>query len=112
MVVEPEPRRGEIWWALSDKRRPVVVVQADFLNRSRSGWIIAVPLTTQLARAEAPGNVRVSARDSGLPRASVANVAQVAPLPRSGFRERVAALDHGLLRQIDEGLRLVLELDR
>jgi mRNA interferase MazF len=90
----------------------VVVVQADFLNRSRSGWILAVPLTTQLARAEAPGNVRVSARDSGLPRASVANVAQVAPLPRSGFRERVATLDRGLLLQIDEGLRLVLELDR
>ena len=112
MVDRPEPSRGEIWWAVADKRRPVVVVQADFLNRSRSGWILAVPLTTKLERGDAPGNVRLSTRDSGLGRASVANVAQVAPLPRVGFRERVGRLADSRLRQIDEGLSLVLGLQR
>ena len=66
MVEREQPRRGEVWWAVTDKRRPVVVVQADFLNRSRSDWILAVPLTTKLARAEVPGNVRLSRSDSGL----------------------------------------------
>ena len=112
-MVEPaQPIRGEIWWAVADKRRPVVVVQADFLNRSRTSWVLAVPLTTKLERGQAPGNVRLSPRDSGLTRASVANVAQVAPLPRLGFRERVGRVEESRLRLIDDGLRLVLGLER
>lgn len=110
MVDVREPRRGEVWWAASDKRRPVVVVQADFLNRSRTDWILAVPLTTNLARADAPGNVRLSRQDTGLPSASVANVAQVAPVHRSGLRDRVGAIPSNSAHQIDAGLRLVLSL--
>ena len=112
MVEPPEPRRGEIWWAVADKRRPVVVVQADFQNRSRTSRILAVPLTTKLERGQAPGNVRLSTRDTGLARASVANVTQVAPLPRVGFRERVGRLEESRLRLIDDGLCLVLGLKR
>lgn len=107
----PGPRRGEVWWAVADKKRPVVVVQADFLNRSRVGWILAVPLTSRLERAGAPGNVRLSRRHTGLSRASVANVSQVAPLPRSGFRQRVRRLPRELLERVDGGLRLVLWLE-
>jgi mRNA interferase MazF len=105
-----EPQRGEVWWAVADKKRPVVVVQADFLNRSRIGWILAVPLTSKLERAGAPGNVRLARAATGLSRASVANVSQVAPLPRSGFRERVRPLPGEVLDQVDRGLRLVLSL--
>ncbi len=110
MVDAPEPRRGEIWWAVADKRRPVVVVQADFLNRSRTTWVLAVPLTTNLRRSAVPGNVRLSRRDSGLSRSSVANVTQTAPLPRSGFRERVGKLSETQMIEIDKGLLLVLDL--
>lgn len=110
MSSSDQPRRGEIWWAVADKRRPVIVVQADFLNRSRIGWILAVPLTTQLLREGAPGNLRLARRDTGLPRASVAVVAKVAPLPRSGFRERVRPLPRQLMTRVDDGVRLVLGL--
>ena len=110
MVEAVGPRRGEIWWAVADKKRPVVVVQADFMNRSASHWILSVPLTTNLARAGMPGNVRLSKRDIGLGRSSVANVAQVAPLHRAGFAERVGRLAPPVLAQINDGLRLVLEL--
>lgn len=111
MVTTSGPRRGEVWWAIADKRRPVVVVQAEFLNRSSSPWILSVPLTSQLHREGLPGNVRLSRRASRLDRPSIANVAQVAPLPRSGFKERVALLDSAVLARIDAGLALVLELD-
>ena len=110
MVEGPEPRRGEIWWATADKRRPVVIVQADFLNRSKSTWILAVPLTTNLRRSEVPGNVRLAGRETGLGRASVANVTQTAPLPRFGYRERVGMLARPLMNRIDDGLLLVLGL--
>jgi len=110
VAARAQPRRGEIWWAVADKRRPVAIVQADFLNRSLMGWILAVPLTSNLARADVPGNVRLARRQTGLPRACVANVSQVAPLARSGFRERVGPLAAGLVEQLDEGLRLVFSL--
>jgi mRNA interferase MazF len=111
LVDRPEPRRGEIWWAVADKRRPVVVVQADFVNRSAINWILAVPLTTTLAWADAPGNVPLSRRQSGLPRKAVANVSQVAPLHRAGFAERVRVLPDDAVARIDAGLRLVMSLD-
>src|SRR6185295_12971597 len=83
--------RGDIWWAeLGDRggsdagfRRPVVVVQADAFNRSRLQTVIAVILTTNLRLVEAPGNVLITAKASGLPRDSVANVSQVIFIDRT-----------------------------
>lgn len=111
MVERPQPRRGEIWWALADKRRPVIVVQADFLNRSAMNWILAVPLTSELQHEGFPGNVRLPQQATGLPRPCVANVAQVAPLHRSAFVERVGRLPAQRFALVAEGLRLVLGLD-
>ena len=48
-------------------RRPVVVVQGDAFDRSRIGTVVCVALTTNLRWAEAPGNVLLSARTTGLP---------------------------------------------
>ena len=77
--------RGEVWWAqLPDPsasepgyRRPVVIIQSDSFNRSRIRTVIAVVLTSNLHLAEAPGNLLISASESGLPRDSVANVSRV-----------------------------------
>jgi mRNA interferase MazF len=52
----------------------MVVVQGDSLNRSRIATVVCVPLTSNLRWAEAPGNVLLSARTTGLPKDSVANV--------------------------------------
>ena len=59
LVDLPAPERGEIWCATVDKRRPVLVVQTDRLNRSAIGWILAGPLTSNLALAGLPGDVRL-----------------------------------------------------
>jgi mRNA interferase MazF len=111
-------QRGEVWWtSLPDAigsspgyRRPVVIVQADSFNRSRINTVIAVALTSNLKLAAAPGNVRLSARSTGLPKDSVANISQVITLDKSLLTERVGQLPASKMRQIDEGLRLVLAL--
>ena len=110
--------RGEVWWAdLPDPtgagpgyRRPVLVVQADAFNRSRIATAIVVVLTSNLRRLDAPGNVLVSARASGLPRDSVANVSQVLTIDRALLTERAGRLVPKVLDQVAEGLRLVLDL--
>jgi mRNA interferase MazF len=110
--------RGEIWWAeLPDPagsepgyRRPVVVVQADAFNRSRIGTVVAVAVTSNLDRAAAPGNVRLTRRDSRLPRDSVANVSHLLTLDRGRLTERIGRLPDRVVEKIDAGLRVVLAL--
>ena len=120
MVSAPAVRRGQIWWAALPEpvgsepgsRRPLLVVQADSFNRSRIQTVLAVVLTTNLHRAEAPGNVLLSREETSLPRDSVANVSQVVTTDRGFLTERVSALSARLLAEVDYGLRLVLDLAR
>ena len=110
--------RGEIWWAelpaptgsAPGKRRPVLVVSADSFNLSRISTIVAVAISSNVDLAAAPGNVAVPAGRSGLPKDSVVNVSQIITLDKRQLGERVGALDHDSLAQIDAGIRLVLDL--
>ena len=114
MVIE----RGEVWWAdLGDPdgsepgyRRPVVIVQSDAFNRSRLRTVIAVVLMTNVRLVEAPGNVLLPAKATGLPKDSVANVSQVITVDRDFLLERAGRVRGQSLKDVDRGLRLVLAL--
>ena len=111
-------RRGEVWWGELEKptgsepglRRPLVVVQADAFNRSRIQTVVCAVLTSNLRLADAPGNVLVSKRESGLPKDSVVNVSQIVTIDRTVLTERIGKLPARVRERIDDGLRLVLEL--
>lgn len=114
MVVQ----RGEVWWAdLGDPlgsepafRRPLLVVQADAFNRSRIATTVAVALTSNLRLVQAPGNVLVPRRASGLPKDSVANVSQIVTVDRDVLTARAGKVGGELLAAVEDGLRLVLNL--
>jgi mRNA interferase MazF len=114
MVVE----RGQVWWADLDEpsgsepgfRRPVLIVQDDAFNRSRLRTVIAVVLTSNLRLVEAPGNVLIPAKSAGLPKDSVANVSQVITVDRDFLSEPAGRLRGQLLKDVENGLRLVLGL--
>ena len=111
-------QRGEVWWAdLGDPkgsepgfRRPLLIVQADAFNRSRIDTTIAVVLTSNVRLLDAPGNVLVPKRASGLPKDSVANVSQVLTVDRRDLTERAGKVSGELLAAVNAGLRLVLSL--
>ena len=108
--------QGEVWWAdLAEPagseagyRRPVVVVQGDAFNRSAIGTVVSVPLTSTLRWAEAPGNVRLSARSTGLPRDYLANVSQIVALDRTLLTERVGKLARAKVDLLLSGVDIVL----
>lgn len=112
-------RRGEIWWANlpepagagPDFRRPVLIVQADSFTSSRIATVVAVVITSNLRLAEAPGNVRLRAGESGLPQDSVVNVSQVITLDKHALDGAVGSVTQRTLEQVERGLRLVLDLD-
>ena len=109
-------QRGEIWWARLPEPagsepgfdRPVLIVQHDAFTRSRLGTVLGVALTRTLRLAQAPGNVLLPASATGLPADSVANVTQVVTLDKARLVEQAGAVPPALLRQVEEGLRLVL----
>jgi mRNA interferase MazF len=108
--------QGEVWWAdLAEPsgsepgfRRPVVVVQGDAFNRSRIATVVCVALTSNLRWADAPGNVLLTARATGLPKDSVANVSQLVTLDREALTERVGALPAKKLELVLLGIDIVL----
>lgn len=91
-------------------RRPSLVVQADAFTQSAIQTVILIPLTKTLELASAPGNVLCRPRDSGLPKPSVVNVSQVTVVDKRRLLEKVGALPGGLLKQVEDGMRLVLGL--
>ena len=89
---------------------PIVLVQSDAFTRSRIRTVLAVVVTSNQRLAQAPGNVALPAQVSGLPLDSVANVSQIVTLDKAFLVERCARLPEELIKQIEEGLRLVLAL--
>jgi mRNA interferase MazF len=110
--------RGEIWWAdLTEPRgsepgyrRPLLIVQADAFNHSRIATTIGVVLSSNMRLLDAPGNVLLPKRATGLPKDSVVNVSQVVTVDQDVLTERAGRLSGALLEAIDAGLRLVLAL--
>ena len=108
--------QGDVWWAdLSlpagsgpGFRRPVVVVQGNSLNRSRIATVVCVPLTSNLKWADAPGNVMLSARATGLPKDSVANVSQIASLDKGLLTEQAGRLSQSKLSLVLSGIDVEL----
>jgi mRNA interferase MazF len=109
---------GEIWWAdLPDPsgsgpgyRRPVVVVQADEFNRSRIQTVVVAAVTSNMRLAAAPGNVALVRPGTGLSREPVVNVSQVLTLDKRALTERAGKITGAKLREVQDGLRLVLAL--
>jgi mRNA interferase MazF len=83
-------------------------VQGDSLNRSRIGTVVCVPLTSNLRWADAPGNVELSPRLTGLAKDSVANVSQIVALDRETLSECVGKLTRGKMELVLAGIDVVL----
>jgi mRNA interferase MazF len=111
-------RRGDVWWASTPDpagsgpgyRRPYLIVSANSFNESRIKTVIAVVITSNLRLSDAPGNVRLATRGTGLSKPSVANVSQVITIDKSFLTERVGRVSMASMREVDEGLRLALAL--
>jgi len=110
-------RQGDIYWvdlgtptgSAPGYRHPCVVIQNDLFNRSRIHTVVVCALTSNLKRAQAPGNVLLNVGEANLPKRSVVNVSQILTVDKSQLGERIGRLSAQRVRQILDGIRLVLE---
>jgi mRNA interferase MazF len=110
--------KGEIWWANLPSpsasepgyRRPVLIIQADAFNKSKINTVICAIITSNLDLAKAPGNLLLSKSDSNLAKKSVINLSQIITLDKSFLTERAGTISKFLLKKVENGIRLVLDL--
>ena len=111
-------RRGEIWWGSLPEptgsgpgfRRPLLIISANSFNDSGISTVVAAVITSNLRLADAPGNVRLAPKGTGLTKASVVNVSQIITVDKTFLTERIGRLNSRLLAEVDDGLRLVLSI--
>jgi mRNA interferase MazF len=110
-------KQGDLFWldlgspkgSAPGFRHPFVVVQSDLFNASRIQTVVACALTSNLQRAEAPGNVLLRKGEGNLKKASVVNVSQLYTVDKSALAEKIGALTEARVAEIFAGLRLLLE---
>ena len=110
--------RGGIYWAdlgapagsRPARRRPVLVISADTYNTSQLATALAAVITSNTDLASMPGNVFLPATATGLPRDSVVNVTAVVTLDKTDLTDQAGVVPLALLREVDRGLRRVLDL--
>jgi mRNA interferase MazF len=95
-VTPPAPRRGEIWLAELDKRRPVVVLTREPLGRVLHSVIVG-PVTSTVRGLST--EVELGAAD-GVARRSVVNLDNLQLLARSRLVRRVGAAAPATMEQI------------
>ena len=72
--------------------------------------MLGVVLTSNIRLVDAPGNVLLLKKVSGLPRDSVANVSQIVTIDRSFLSEKTGHITGRALKTVEAGLRLALAL--
>jgi len=110
-------RQGDIYWIEFEEpegsepgyKHPHVVVQNNLFNHSQLSTILVCPLTSNLKRANSPGNVLLNKRETNLPKPSVVNVSQVFTVDKSQLGDYVGTLSLERLGQVLDGIKLFLE---
>jgi len=109
--------QGDIYWIDLDEpegsepgyRHPHVIVQNNLFNCSQIRTVLVCPLTTNLKRANAPGNVLLDTKESNLLKQSVVNVSQVFTVDKTQLDEYVGTLSARRMVEILNGIKLVLD---
>jgi mRNA interferase MazF len=111
-------KRGDIYWvnfgtpegSAPGYRRPAIILQSNTFNQTQIQTTICGILTSNLNLLEAPGNILIEAKVSGLPKDSVLNLSQIYTVDKSDLEEKVASLPERYLPRIDASIRMVMDV--
>ena len=104
-------RQGQVYWldfgpmagSAPAERHPCVVVQNDIFNESAIQTSVVCLITSNLNRANAPGNVLLEKGEANLPRASVVNVSQIVTVDKQELVEYVGKLSAASADAVRDG---------
>jgi len=112
--------KGEIWWANlptdpygsePGKRRPVLIVQNDIINRSSIRTVICAVITSNMNQAKVPGNILLEKSVTRLDKPSVVNFSQIITVDKTRFIEQVSMLPKNYIAKINESIRYIFNAE-
>jgi mRNA interferase MazF len=109
--------QGDIYWIDLDEpeagepgyKHPHVIVQNNLFNHSKIKTVLVCPLTSNLKRVSAPGNVLLHTKESRLPKTSVVNVSQLFTVDKEQLDEYVGTVSSKRVAEILTGIKLLLD---
>ena len=112
--------RGDLWWADYGEpfgsepgyRRPVIIFQIDYFNKSKINTLIVIPLTTNILMAEVPGNVFLEKNETKLRKDSVVLTLQIGVIDRQRLVERISRINKSTMEKIEESLAFILGIKK
>ena len=110
-------QQGQVYWldfgppagSAPAERHPCVVVQNDIFNRSAIATSVVCLITSNLSRANAPGNVLLKKGEANLPKASVVNVSQLLTVHKADLVECIGKLSHSAADAVRDGLQVLFD---
>ena len=112
-----EIRQAQVYWidfgpaagAAPAERHPCLVVQNDVFNRSAIATSVVCLITSNLSRANAPGNVLLKNGEANLPKAGVVNVSQILTVDKTELVECIGKLGRTEADAVRDGLHLLFD---
>ena len=89
--------------------RPVMIIQNDVGNR-HSPTVICAAITSKMNKAKLPTHVEVEAAKYQLVKNSVVLLEQIRTIDKQRLKDFICHVDKKLMMQVDEALRISLEL--
>ena len=105
-------RRGDVSPVVGSEQggvRPVLIVQNDVGNK-HSPTIIVAAITSKQNKAKLPTHIELSAKRYDMERDSVILLEQLRTVDKRRLKDRVCHLDEDMMRQVNKGLMISLEL--
>ena len=110
-------KQGDIFWVSLGPprgsepgyRHPHVVIQNNLFNQSKINTVVVCALTSNLTRAKSPGNVLLRKGEGNLKKESVVNITQMITVNKSDLIEKIGSLSPARIREIIEGMTLLIE---
>lgn len=110
-------KQGDIYWVNLTAQResepgfshPCLVIQNNIFNASRINTVVVCILTSNLKRAQAPGNVTLNKGEANLERKSVVNISQIITVNKSDLSKKIGALSSEKTKAVIDGIKLLVE---
>jgi len=112
-----EVKQGDVYWIELDEplgsepgySRPSIVIQNNVFNQSAIKTVVVCILTSNLEKANLPGNVLLEQGQGGVKKASVVNITQIFTVDKNDLGEHIGSITQQKMKQIISGINVLLQ---
>ena len=109
--------QGDVFWidlgepsgSSPGYRHPHMVIQNNLFNKSKIQTVVVCSITSNLKRAQAPGNVLLGKNEANLKKSCVVNISQIFTVDKNDLKEKIGSLSSNRILEVIEGIRLLTD---